>query len=76
MEGGFVTVETVDEIAVLRAQVEHLQAALREALDWATRFDGRHEGGYTSELLPMYTRIGDRQRAERLAVLAKLVGDP
>ena len=63
----------------LIAEIEQLRAALAEALDWALPFDGydgrhgRTVGGYTSELIPQFTRIGDRQRANRLAELRKLV---
>lgn len=53
-------------------EIAQLRSALREACDWATPFDGRHAGGHASELLPMYTRVGDRTRADRLAELRKL----
>ena len=59
-----------DEIALLRA-------ALREACDWATPTDKRHyhsDGGHASELMPMYTRVGDRTRSDRLVALQKLAG--
>ena len=59
---------STDEIAQLRA-------ALREACDWATPFDKRHQGavgGFSSEMLPMYTGVGDRTRTERLVELRKL----
>jgi hypothetical protein len=66
-----VTSTTRDEVAQLRA-------ALKEACDWAAPFNQRHDrcaGGYASELLPMYTRVGDRNRADRLTELRKLTKD-
>jgi hypothetical protein len=59
-------------------ELETLKAALCEALDWATPFDHRHsaQGGYESELMPMFVRIGERRRDERIADLLKLVGTP
>jgi hypothetical protein len=61
-----------------RDEVAQLRAALKEACDWATPFNERHDraaGGYESERLPMYTRVGDRMRADRLTALQKLTKD-
>jgi hypothetical protein len=58
-----------------RDEIAQLRTALREACDWATPTNKRHyhsAGGFASELMPMYTRIGDRTRAERLVELQKL----
>lgn len=55
-----------------------LRERLAEALDWATRYDARHfkaPGGWKSELLPMYTRIGNRHRDVELVTLASYVHD-
>lgn len=62
----------------LERELREVRAALTEALDWAKRFDGRHDrsGGYSSELLPMFTRIGERLREDRLSELAKLGEQP
>jgi hypothetical protein len=58
-----------------RDENAQLRAALEEACDWATPTNKRHyhsAGGFASELMPMYTRIGDRTRTERLDALRKL----
>ena len=60
----------------LVVEIERLRAALTEALDMATPFDGRHStgvGGYASEMRPMYTRIGSVCVDDRIAELRKLV---
>jgi hypothetical protein len=65
-------------VPLLFARVEELEALLAEALDWAERFNGRHDGerkGYASEVLPMFTRIGERNRSERLATIRASLTD-
>ncbi len=57
-------------------EIKALRDALRESLDWATPFDGRHdmnEAGFMVELVPVFTRIGLRHRDDRLVALRKLV---
>lgn len=64
-------------ITALEAERMKLRALLAEALDWATRFDGRHNRephGYSSEMQPMFMRIGARHRDERLAAIRKETG--
>ena len=56
-------------------EVARLRGALKEACDWAMPFDGRHDrtaGGYASEVLPMFTRVGGRTRTDRITALRKL----
>lgn len=55
----------------LLVKLATMTAARDELADWATRYDARHrqQGGYASELLPMFTRIGDRTRDARIAEL-------
>lgn len=70
--------EITDDVTALIEERDALALALTEALDWAIPTDKRrlelyHRGGCTSELIPQFTQIGERNRAERLAELAKLV---
>jgi plasmid stabilization system protein ParE len=55
----------------LQVKLAAMTAARDELADWATRYDARRhqQGAYASELLPMFTRIGDRTRDARIAEL-------
>jgi hypothetical protein len=65
--------ESVAMFRRVRDERDALKEALEEALRWATPFDQSVTRAYASELLPMYTRIGDRERAKRLVELRKLL---
>ena len=69
------THEIHDDVLELIEERDALVLSLREAIDWATKFNGRHDrsGGYVSELLPQFTRIGERHREDRLATFAKQI---
>lgn len=49
---------------------------IRELMEWAKPIDPDRMPvvGYTTELLPMFVRIGSRTRAERLALIGKELG--
>jgi hypothetical protein len=69
--------ESVAMLRRARDRRDVFKEALEETLMWATPFDQAVTGPYTSELLPMYTRIGTDKRAVRLNELRKLLeGEP
>ena len=70
--------DRVEQLEAESDQVQALKEGLREAIDWATGATGpddpRWKRPHCSETIPQFTGLGDRNRTERLAALAKLVG--
>lgn len=74
--------DLADAVSDLLDSNAKLARALREALDWALptgtlETDGRHrtQGGYESRMMPMYYRLGDQFRADRLAALLDVLSE-
>lgn len=75
------THEIHDDVLELIEDRNRLALALRETLEWACSptmdiYKERHRlGGYTSELIPQFTKLGDRDRTERLTAIASVLGE-